>query len=236
MTARTPGLLGPAGPAQHELLIHFCGRANTANTTPSVPPSIRKLEPWQRLDRILWEGQIRGFAPFGSDRPMVCLSESPPEHLRWLLANHRWQPWGVFLRRQAVYDLGGGPAWYVRSKQLEALPTELRGWAVRFETGPNRSDWLHEREWRIPVPTDNPVLPLSPGSVSAILIADPQWQPTRLFPRTVFVDEFGRQVPPGRPGYPKSIGVPRQPALWTSATRLFWDATQQQILKISHQT
>jgi hypothetical protein len=110
MTKQPPGLLGAAGPAQFELLIHFCGRPNSAAVTPTVPQVIRDQQPWQRLHNVLWEGEIRGFAPFSSASPMVCLSESPLEHLRWLLSNRQWPPWGVLLRRQTVYDLGGGPS------------------------------------------------------------------------------------------------------------------------------
>ncbi len=44
-------------------------------------------------------------------------------------------PWGTPLKRQAVYNLGGGPAGYARAEQLAELPDELRGWAVRFEAG-----------------------------------------------------------------------------------------------------
>jgi hypothetical protein len=225
-------LLGAAGPAQFDLLIHFCGRPSSV-TTPTVPQSIRDQNPWQRLYNILWEGQIRAFAPFGSESPMVCLSESPLEHLRWLLSTRQWPPWGVLLRRQAVYDLGGGPVWYARSEQLAMLPPELRSWTVRFETGAYRSDWLHEREWRIPVPADNPVLKLPPGTVPVILVGDPQWQPTASSQRTIFVDQFGIQVEPGELGHPQVVEVPELPLLWTAAAeRWCWDPATQQIWQI----
>jgi len=231
MTVEPPGLLGAAGPAQFELLIHFCGRPGST-LTPSVPQGIRDQEPKERLANILWEGQIRGFAPYGSDSPMVCLSESPLEHLRWLLLNRQWPPWGLLLWRQTVYGLGGGPVWYARTEQLDALPAELRSWAVRFETGNNRSDWLHEREWRIPVPLDNPVLPLPPDGVPVILVGDPQWQPTAPVRRTIFVDQFGMPVAPGQPGHPQVVDVPELPHLWTAAERWYWDPGAQEIRQI----
>jgi hypothetical protein len=153
---------------------------------------------------------------------MVCLSESPLEHLRWLLSNLQWPPWGLLLRRQTVYDLGGGPVWYARTEQLTALPPELRAWAVRFETGAYRSDWLHEREWRIPVPTTTPVLQLPPNSVPVILVGDPQWQPSGLVPRTVLVDQF-----------PQVVELPELPHSWTAAVeRWYWDAEKQQIWQV----
>jgi hypothetical protein len=68
MTVQPPGLLGAAGPAQFEFLIHFCGRPSSAAMTPTVPQTIRDLQPWQRLHNILWEGQIRGFASWSVER------------------------------------------------------------------------------------------------------------------------------------------------------------------------
>lgn len=235
MTMLPPGLLGAVGPAQFELLIHFCGRPSSAPVTPTVPQAIRDLHPWQRLHNILWKGQIRGFAPFGSDSPMVCLSESTPEHLCWLLSNCQWPPWGLLLRRQTAYDLGGGPVWYARTEQLTKLPAELRGWAVRLEAGTHRSEWLHEREWRIPVPPGNPVLQLPPDGVPVILVGDPQWQPTALVRRTVFVDQTGMQAVPGQPAHPQVVDVPELPYLWTAALeRWYWDPATQRIRQIPH--
>lgn len=49
MTILPPALLGAAGPAQFELLIHFCGRPNLAASTPNVPQTIRDQPPWLRL-------------------------------------------------------------------------------------------------------------------------------------------------------------------------------------------
>lgn len=233
MTAQYPGSLVAAGPAQFELLIHFCGRPPSAAMTPTVPQVIRDLQPWQRLHNILWEGQIRGFAPFGSRSPMVCFSESPLEHLRWLLSHRQWPPWGLLLLRQTVYDLGGGPVWYPRTEQFALLPEELRGWAVRFDTGTYRSDWLHEREWRIPVPANDPVLRLLPYGIPVILVGDPQWQPVRMVQTTILVDQFGLEVAPGQLGHPQVVEVPELPYLWTSAVqRWYWDTAQQQVCQL----
>lgn len=230
MTVPVSGPLGAAGPAQFEMLIHFCGRPASAPPTPTVPPFIRDQPPWQRLSNILWEGQIRGFAPFGAELPMVCLSESPLDHLNWLLSSRQWPPWGLLLSRQTVYDLGGGPVWYARKEQLAALPEQLRSWAVRFDTGPNRSDWLHEREWRIPVSSANPTLQL-PAAVPVILVGDPHWRPSRPTLRTVFVDESGMETMPGQ-GHPQLVEVQELPYLWATAERWYWDAANQQILRL----
>ena len=155
---------------------------------------------------------------------MVCLSESPLEHLRWLVSDRGWPPWGLLVRRQTVFDRGGGPVWYARNGQLAGVPESLRGWAVRFETGLQRSEWLHEREWRVPVPDADPALLLPPGSVTAILIGDPTWRPTQVVRQTLYVNESGAPVQPGEPGHPVWADVPELPTLWTGASQhWFWD-------------
>jgi hypothetical protein len=177
-----------------------------------VPPSIRGLTAAQRLDYIIWEQRIRGFPPFGPEGvpipPMVCFSESPADHLDWLLRKN-WPQWGVFVRREWVYAQGGGPVWYARPDQYNKFTPEQFAWAVRFEDAPRRSDWVHEREWRIPVPPADPepALHLAPGDVVAVLVGDPMWQPsTRWWPQ-----------PAGMPP------VPAAPPLWGSFRRWFWD-------------
>jgi hypothetical protein len=135
------------------------------------------MTPQQRLYQLLWEQEIRGFRQFGTEPAMVCFSESPLNHMKWLIQERSWPPWGVLLARPVVYDLGGGPAWYVRTDQLDVLPEEVRGWAVRLDAGPRRSDWLHEREWRIPLrpPRFSLTIPARPRPT--ILLGDASWTP-----------------------------------------------------------
>jgi hypothetical protein len=85
MTIAPPWRLNPAGPAQSEHLIHFCGRPPGRPHTPWIREDIKALSAEQRLERILWDQQLLGFGPFGplshQDWPVVCLSESPLPHL-----------------------------------------------------------------------------------------------------------------------------------------------------------
>lgn len=48
------------------------------------------MTPVQRLDKVLTEGKLRGFAPFGAQTPVLCFSESPPDHLAHLIAERHW--------------------------------------------------------------------------------------------------------------------------------------------------
>jgi hypothetical protein len=216
MTIAPSWPLNPAGPAQSEYLIHFCGRPPGRPQTPWLSEEIRALSPEQRLERILWEQQILGFGTFGPesnrDWPVVCLSESPLSHLQWLLQAQNWPPWGVILWRQWVYAVGGGPVWYARSKQYERLAPDLLPWAVQFNTDmtvARRNDWVHEREWRIHAQSGNPpAVSLSPRGVAAVLIGRPDWEPDRPFRQPA--------------GLVKAL-----PPLWPAIQRFYWDSGAQ---------
>lgn len=129
-----------------------------------------------RLDAILTAGAIRGFTGFRGGLPVVCFTESNPDHL---IGQDRFAPWGIAVTRQWVYDQGGGPIWYTRQDVLDAMvdPGELmRTWAVRLEAG--ASDWLDERGWVVPLDPADPHLRLDPPRVIAITIGEPDWTPT----------------------------------------------------------
>jgi len=58
--------------------------------------------------------------------------------------------------------------------QHAELERDQRRWAVRLDTTPgSRSDWLFEREWRVPVSAEQPLLPLDLSNVLGIY-----WEPT----------------------------------------------------------
>lgn len=226
--------LQQAGPAQFDWLIHFCGRSPGASTTACVPAAIANQTPWQRLDNILWEQRLLGFPPFGAEAglPVVSLSESPPAHLQWLLSTRRWPPWGIIFNRQYVYDVGGGPVWQVRTTQYMTLSLEQRQWAARFDTTPgNKSDWLHEREWRIPLAPGYAGVPLGTDNVVGILMGDPTWQPSqRSVDRGDLIDgRTGELIDPGNP-YARPYIRPGLPPLWeATALRLYWEPNTQRI-------
>jgi hypothetical protein len=210
-----PSRRQPPGPAQHDWLIHFCGRPPDSKMTPSVPTWIAQQAASERLNNILGSGTLYGFPPHGAKQPgdylletpppgaiqpMLCLSESPPQHMDWLLNTRGWQPWGLFFHRQWVYNVGGGPVWYTRKEQHDALRADQLPWAVCLDANSHKSDWLHEREWRIPLPPENGALPLPIGTLAGILIGDPGWKPTD----------------PGNP-------------LWQRIPRLWWEPRSRQL-------
>ncbi len=169
----TTALRFPIHPGQSDTLVHFTGRAR-----PSASRDVAHLTPEARLDAILRTGALRAFGTYQSAWPVVCFSESDSGGVEALLRHGQFQPWGVVVRRDWVWRRGGGPVWYARDDVVGAaseLDERTRSWIV--PTTPQHNDWLHEREWRLPMRdaaiTD---VGLSDGVV-AILVADPMWKP-----------------------------------------------------------
>ncbi|MGW5723006.1 hypothetical protein ACWEVP_43020 [Amycolatopsis sp. NPDC003865] len=84
---------------------------------------------------------------------------------------------------------------------------------MRFEG--YTSDWLHEREWRVPVPPGFTGLQLTAGIVKAVLIGEPTWAPPWrqvLEPTGYLIDVDGT---PGLDGVAPELAPQwRLPALW----------------------
>ncbi|MEV1295205.1 hypothetical protein [Pseudonocardia sp. NPDC049635] len=169
------------------------------------------MTPQDRLTSILWDGAIRSTIPFGATQHAVSMSEASADHIAWLVKEQGFPPWGVMFGRQAVYDAGGGPVWYARPEQFAAVRgTAAAEWAVRYETTPtSRSDWTHEREWRIHGPTVN-LRELVPFGV---LVGDEAWQPLRWERHMVTAD--------GTPTLDHSAAVDEREGYWVPA-RPMW--------------
>lgn len=164
------------------LLTHFCGRSRPHR---ALPDGINTMTAAQRLHNILWEGRLRAFQTYSGGDAAVCLTEATIEGLNFLVKKRDYAPWGLVFQRQSVYDAGGGPVWYARTDEYEQLrrgaSTRIRSRLVRLEAG--GSDWLEEREWRIPVagPAESqPSVALGALRLYAILVGDPHWTPGRL--------------------------------------------------------
>ncbi len=213
-------ILGPAGPAQSEYLYHFTGR--TGGRPIWVPDEIRTSSPEQRLDAILREEQFRAYPPFGaaapgagaSGMPCLCLSECPVEHLDHLIQTGRFKPWGVVTTREKVHQKGGGAVAYVPEKVHEAfIRAKLGHWGVRTGEG---SSWLHEREWRLPMPQG--VAPI--GSVQAIIVESADWRPSKV-PTGRWQDGHTGVEGPG-PVSPESVELEDYPRLWRESPVWVW--------------
>ena len=163
--------------------MHFTGRARK-----HYAPEVYFLTPTGILDLILTEERLLAKPPFGTDRRAVCLSESDVNGVEALLSTGQFEGWGVVLHRDWVWRMGGGPIWYARDDVWQGVrdrgDQDLLQWMVR--TSPQDADWLHEREWRIPVPAE--YLELTIDAVAALLVSDPEWQPFRPAATTLWGD------------------------------------------------
>lgn len=116
-------------------------------------------------------------------RPGRLPDRGDAERLGFLIGRRHYQPWGLIFTRQSVYDAGGGPVWYVRPDEyhlVRSVSMRVKSWLVRLE--PGSSDWLEEREWRVPLSGDDaaePALPLLPLHLAAVLVGDQNWSPAR---------------------------------------------------------
>ncbi len=79
--------------------------------------------------------RILGFESFGSQLPVVCFCDGSWDTIDWLVRCGRYEPWGVMLEKDYVYDCGGGPAFYVRHDEWHARGERARPRAVRLEPG-----------------------------------------------------------------------------------------------------
>lgn len=170
-----PPLFRPVShPGQSEYMVHFCGRGREA------AESVKHLSAQQRLESILTEGLMRAFPSYWSPWPVACFSESNPDGIKALIASNGFHSWGLVLSREAVWKRGGGPVWYIRGDMIDdaysLLSPKLTSWLVKTE--PGQSEWMHEREWRIPSAMDwEPFVQIRRSDLVAILIGDQQWRP-----------------------------------------------------------
>jgi hypothetical protein len=198
-------------PDQSALLTHFCDRARPQ---AGIPSGILQMSAPQRLESILWESRLRAFVTYSGGDPAVCLTEATPNGLGFLIGRRHYQPWGLVFTRQGVYDAGGGPVWYARPDEyhrVRSVSARVKSWLVRLE--PGSSDWLEEREWRIPLSDDDaaePALPLHALHLAALLVGDRNWSPART----------GWIASPSAGGQVQGLVVP---GILVGVSRWWWD-------------
>jgi hypothetical protein len=110
------------------------------------------------LQRIVDEGVIR--ATSGNTRAtadVVCLSEIPLVTLltKRVFRSHRgrwdFEHYGIGVRKQRVWSLGGRPVIYGDESVWQSLPEGERPWfqLKQSHTGNTHIDWTVENEWRL---------------------------------------------------------------------------------------
>lgn len=165
--------------------MHFTGRLGRLNRDVTV--GIASLDAVARMRKILTERAICGFQTFFSlNGPVVCFTEIPVTVMSELVAEQRYLPWGIGFSKDFVLRSGGAPAVYLRGDIWDRFadsdaPDEVKALATLYwpgiEPGTGRTigsitkqnEWAHEREWRVPVPFDQPTMAFDYGDVVSIV-------------------------------------------------------------------
>ncbi|MER6918844.1 hypothetical protein [Streptomyces spiralis] len=173
----------------------------------------------ERLDSILRGEVLRSSQPYGAERACLCFSESPPDHLAHLIADRQFEPYGIVVTREGVLDAGGGAVAYVPEDTYSLFRAAgLEHWAVRTGTD---STWMHEREWRVPVPDGPQTVGMQLGSLRAVLVGDPAWRPSRIGTGTWIHMQEG--TPCHGCGDPFCEEYTVLPRLWLESEIWVWD-------------
>jgi hypothetical protein len=164
-----------------DTLVHFTGRPRGKN---DPPPHFARGTAQERIVSILHSGVLRGAPDFWANAPVLCFSEATEAARRAMLRDGvggrgPYAPWGVVLDRQKLIQAGARPVLYLSNEEMQQtrhLPTPLRNRRVRYD--PGRSDWLHEREWRLCFEEgETPELPITRDLVVGVIVGTPGWMP-----------------------------------------------------------
>lgn len=106
----------------------------------------RNDEAYKKLVSILREG-IKGYG-----RP-ICFTESPIIEFSKLFKlfsaypNPRFAPFGIAIRKEKLFELGGRPAIYLKNSEKKYLNQKIQYLHVTYD--PKQWDFSWQREWRI---------------------------------------------------------------------------------------
>ena len=110
------------------------------------------------LDDILRESRLLGgTGHIRGGHTCVCFTEAPLAEMASMFAIAavaedtgalRYEPFGVGVSKQWLFESGGRPAIYQSDAEYEQLPVNFRWRHCRYE--PPDIDFTWEREWRIP--------------------------------------------------------------------------------------
>ena len=149
-------------PDFNDVVIHFTGRGGPSSRSPQVST----LDDWGRLKSIVTSGQFIGHEMPGVNAKAVCFTEGTSAGCSWLIGQGRYTSCGVAFSKNYLFTLGGGPVIQIRGDEwgtVATWPSSIRARAVRLwpgaiaESGESlpwwlegRSEWMFEREWRVP--------------------------------------------------------------------------------------
>jgi hypothetical protein len=168
-------------------VVHLTGRLGPPNN--EVDDAILQMSARERLLHILERRSIRAHRPFHGywGDPVVCFTEATYEGLQKLVPS-RYPSYGLGFSKNWLFQNGGGPAFYVRGDdwdefcQAEGLTSRVKAFGTKYWPGledeaglmadsvRRQNEWVHEREWRTPMPEDAPELRFALSDVSILLL------------------------------------------------------------------
>jgi hypothetical protein len=111
-------------------------------------------EAYDVLAQILSERKIRASSRhIRGGAECVCFTETPVQEVSAYFAPTlsaeppRYEPYGIAVRKDWLFERGGRPVIYQSNSEFEALPKHLQWRHCRYE--PGSVDFTWEREWRI---------------------------------------------------------------------------------------
>ena len=145
-----------------DVLVHWTRRNGKTETAFDI------------LTRILEEETLKGGTGYIRGKyNCVCFTESPISDLVKVFTlsrlyseredRNRYEPYGIAVKKQWLFNLGGRPVIYSSGEEFDTLPESMRWRYVNFN--PVQTDFTREREWRIRVDT----LTLEPAQTAIIV-------------------------------------------------------------------
>lgn len=166
-------------PDFNEVVVHFTGRRCSSE------------EASRRLLQVLDSGKIVASIPYGNDLGAACFTESTVRGVSWLISTNHFVPYGIAFTKSFVFAHGGAPAITIRGDEwnhVRTLPPELRARTVRLWPGAvpevgeslpphllTRSEWLGEREWRVPAEAGSAAIAFETDDISFLVVPDAEW-------------------------------------------------------------
>jgi len=150
----------------NDFVIHFTGRSGPSHRALDF----ESMSDWGRLKNIITNSILVGSEMPGFRDSAVCFTEATADGCSWLIGEGRYTSCGIAFSKRSIFEVGGGPVLQVRGDEWGVVrnwPASLRARAVRLWPGAiaevgeelpfwlgNRSEWLFEREWRVPTPNN----------------------------------------------------------------------------------
>ena len=148
---------------------------------------------------------------YGTPRRVACFTEATVDDgVPYLIWARDFGPWGIVFRRKVVWDAGGGPVFYVRADKFGNIwrwPKHMRSRCVKLD--PGKTQWLWEREWRIPLGRRETSFKFDRADVEAVIVGTRHWPPLE---RTMVFNPMTNAV--------QEDWVEPE---WANVTRWWWD-------------